>query len=258
MDQRKKTYIYGIAAYILVCITLYFADPSMKAYHATDFSAPFWYYITISGNFLPQIVIMIVLFIILFLINKSSQKRMISSALIILVIAGASITSGAIANYFLKDLFHTSRPSHKVFLDDGFIPSGLDSFYLKNNLLRKEYLTEHVDPKDAKLSGLYGPDVNMWINEVGGSFPSGHSLNSFLIGTLFSYLLLLFLQKKYQYLCFVPLLWAMLVSLSRYFVGVHEKIDIIGGAFIGLGLALLIIRLNVIGRINSKFSIPQK
>lgn len=257
MSANKKIYLYGSSAYLFLCMVLLIVGPSQKAYHENDISAPFWYFLTISGNLTPEIIIIVFLFGAVMFMNKNSGRRFVSSGLIVLVIGIASAGSGLVTSYFLKNAFHTSRPSHKIFLEDGFIPSGLDSFYMKNNLYRKSYITEHVDPKDAKLSGYYSHDVSIWMNEVGESFPSGHSLNSFLVGILFSYLLIIFLDKKYAWLAFMPLLWAVLVSLSRYFVGVHEKIDIIGGAFIGLALAFLIIRLNIIGRINSKFALPE-
>ncbi len=255
--MHKKIYIFGGGTYLLLCVILLLIDPSMKAYNSTDLTAPFWYYITISGNFIPEVVTIVILFIAVFLMNRNSRKRYLSSALIVMLIAVTAVSTALVSNFFLKDLFHTPRPSHKIFLEDGFIPSGLDSFYLKNNTFRRNYLTEHVDPKDAKLSGYYSPDVNVWLKEVGGSFPSGHSLNSFLIGILFSYLLFYFLKSRLKYLALIPLLWALLVSLSRYFVGVHEKIDIAGGAFIGMALAFLIVKFNLIDRINDRFILKE-
>lgn len=255
--MHKKIYIFGSAAFLIMSIILFLLDPSIRAFHANDFSAPFWYYITVTGDPIPEFIIIIIMFGAVFLINRNSRRRFISSGLIVLIIAVSALATAGISNFILKDLFHTSRPSHKVFLEDGFFPSGLDSFYLKNNVLRREYIKEHVDPKDAKLSGYYAPDVNVWIREVGESFPSAHALNSFLIGTIFCYLLLFYLKSRLQYLAFIPLLWAILVSLSRYIVGVHEKIDIYGGAAIGLGLAFIIIRLKIFERIDTKFQIKK-
>lgn len=67
------------------------------------------------------------------------------------------------------------------------------------------------------------------------SFPSGHTSGAFLtataIGTLLPFLL-------------PPLLvWAALVGISRVFLGVHFPTDIVAGALMGSGIAMLAVRI---------------
>lgn len=64
------------------------------------------------------------------------------------------------------------------------------------------------------------------------SFPSGHALITMGGATV----ALLMLRKRYS----VPLLIeALLVCYSRIYVGVHYPMDVLGGAFLGAGIALI-------------------
>lgn len=67
----------------------------------------------------------------------------------------------------------------------------------------------------------------------GKSFPSSHAVNNAAVATLFS-----FFYRRWMW-WFVG--WAALVAVSRPAVGVHYPFDILGGAVIGAGLALLLI-----------------
>lgn len=68
---------------------------------------------------------------------------------------------------------------------------------------------------------------------AGFSFPSSHAVNNFAAATLFSYF-----YKKWTW---VFATFASIVALSRVFVGVHYPSDILGGAFIGVGCAVIIL-----------------
>ena len=89
-------------------------------------------------------------------------------------------------------------------------------------------------------------DVNLLINcSESFAFPSNHAVNNFAAATLFSYF-----YPRMKYFLFTG---ALIVSISRIFVGVHYLFDIIGGAAIGIIFAMLIIYLWKL--INGKFQI---
>jgi undecaprenyl-diphosphatase len=67
----------------------------------------------------------------------------------------------------------------------------------------------------------------------GLSFPSSHAVNNFAVATLFT--------AYYRRGWWAFFAWASLVALSRPIVGVHYPSDILGGAIIGTGVALLVI-----------------
>lgn len=69
----------------------------------------------------------------------------------------------------------------------------------------------------------------------GKSFPSSHAVNNFAVATMFS-----FYYPRWRGWFFA---FAALVALSRPAVGVHYPSDILGGALVGVVLALAVIAL---------------
>lgn len=63
------------------------------------------------------------------------------------------------------------------------------------------------------------------------SMPSSHAANFFAVGTVFSYF-----YRRYQVLFWF---FASLVAYSRVAVGVHYPSDVLVGALVGAGLALM-------------------
>lgn len=68
------------------------------------------------------------------------------------------------------------------------------------------------------------------------SFPSGHASGSFAIAMG----LMLFLPRAKRWIGWLAIGWASAVALSRIYVGVHFPTDVIGGASLGIGCALLV------------------
>jgi len=85
----------------------------------------------------------------------------------------------------------------------------------------------------------YRPCHNEDINNImrivrpgcGGRFGffSGHSSNSMAIAVFVG----LLLSKKYKYLIFMLLFWAVLMGYSRIYVGVHYPLDVLCGMIFG-------------------------
>src|ERR1043165_7251110 len=65
------------------------------------------------------------------------------------------------------------------------------------------------------------------------SFPSGHTATAFC----FAILLALLVKRRSVY--FVVLVFAMIVAYSRIYLLQHFLIDVVGGAFIGIAVALI-------------------
>lgn len=95
-----------------------------------------------------------------------------------------------------------------------------------------------------KTIGRYRPCHNLELQDMvhivdgcGGKFGfvSSHAANTFALATF----LALLLRKRWKYFPYLIFAWAMLVSYSRIYNGVHYPADIIGGGLLGILLAMV-------------------
>ncbi|MFO8087901.1 MAG: phosphatase PAP2 family protein [Bacteroidales bacterium] len=86
-----------------------------------------------------------------------------------------------------------------------------------------------------RLRPCHNPELDSLIhlvnNKCGGQygFVSSHAANTFSVAVFLS----LLLSKHIRRIAYPLLFWAMLVSYSRIYLGVHYPADIIGGAILG-------------------------
>ncbi|PKP35587.1 MAG: phosphatase PAP2 family protein [Bacteroidetes bacterium HGW-Bacteroidetes-17] len=87
---------------------------------------------------------------------------------------------------------------------------------------------------EPQLEGL----VHLVHGKCGGQFGfiSSHAANTFGLAVF----LIQFLGKKYRYFTVLVLLWALIVSYSRIYLGVHYPGDVIFGAAFGSMLGFLV------------------
>lgn len=70
----------------------------------------------------------------------------------------------------------------------------------------------------------------------GKSFPSSHSSNHFGI----SFFIVLTLGRKFNWMNWPAIFWAVLVVLAQVYVGVHYPLDILGGLLLGFLCAAVV------------------
>jgi undecaprenyl-diphosphatase len=78
-----------------------------------------------------------------------------------------------------------------------------------------------------------GEQIHLLVGCGGLSFPSSHAVNNFGVATMFSHY---YPKARIGLYAF-----ASLIAISRVFVGVHYPSDVVGGAMIGTGVALLVV-----------------
>lgn len=97
-----------------------------------------------------------------------------------------------------------------------------------------------MKPYFHRFRPCHDPAIENLVHIVGGcggqyGFASSHSANSFAFAVAFA--LIAGKQNKWKYFLF---LWAILVSYSRIYVGVHYPTDLLAGAVVGVLVTLII------------------
>lgn len=99
-------------------------------------------------------------------------------------------------------------------------------------------------------------DALHYVNGSGGAgkfgFVSSHATNSFALAVFSS----LLLKSKFKFIVAAMLFWAVLVSYSRVYVGVHFPADLLGGALLGTLVGVFVFWLMKMA--NQKFNLKLK
>jgi undecaprenyl-diphosphatase len=135
--------------------------------------------------------------------NKFNTRMTLFFVLAALVVVGLS---DLISSQLIKEYVMRYRPSHNAVLSEQL------HFY-------------QLRPDDYYKGGMFG-------------FVSSHAANFFGLCTFVS----LVLKKQYQRISFVLISIALLVSFSRIYLGVHYLTDILGGAALGILVAVIVYR----------------
>lgn len=213
----------------------------LSGYRSADAAAPLWYFITETGS-IPGFLSVIFL-MILYLWNKKKSIRFFNSSVLFFFAAVISVQVlvSLGSQLFLKNVYKVPRPNQHILIEKGLsekekvryfsMPEERKKYFLDSNLHRENFYE------------IYPRTFESWMNDKAYSFPSGHAQTSFFAAVIFSFIIFNTSSAKYKYLSVIPLIWAVLVSLSRVIIGFHYPSDVIAGACIGLFSGLVLVNL---------------
>jgi phosphatidylglycerophosphatase B len=234
-------YYTSIGAFVLMLFILYIFPLGFSSYKTTDAFSQYWYYITETGSGIAALIS--ILFLIFYLKFYYQQKTSIDKHFVsfvsVLILSLVMISS--LSHFVWKDLFDIPRPSLNYFKKEGVQLPSYEDYSELSLRQRSRVISEAIALSNISLRDINPYILQSWISESGYSFPSGHSQTAFFLGVLFSFIIYKTLKGKWKYLLFVPLIWAVLVGMSRVVIGVHYPVDVAAGALLGMTMALIII-----------------
>lgn len=109
-------------------------------------------------------------------------------------------------------------------------------------ILSDQLTSGFMKPFFGRFRPCHDPEIGHLIRIIrrcGGEFGfvSSHAANSFSVSTFF----ILLFHKSHRYIWWL-LIWPLLFSYSRIYLGVHYPLDVLGGALVGIGLGWLVYR----------------
>lgn len=240
---QERSYFFNsvFLIFLLLVIILLTFDLEFSGSSNSDTLAPVWLFITAGGGVYGIAVTLILVSAFVLYNFKFSRSNSRVALLFLLTVFCVQLINTGVTFFILKDSISKPRPS-QLYITGGALkdPSGV-LFFDRLPEEKKKYLREMTENNPDKFKEIYPPILYNWISETENSFPSGHSQSSFFIAVIFAFIISSFVSKKNRYLTVIPLLWALLVSLSRVVIGVHYNTDVIAGAFMGIISALAVI-----------------
>ena len=253
MKQRLKILLITSIISLLIVSSTYLLPYGFSAVHE-GWAAKFWLFVSNTGG-TAGVPLITIGFCMIISFQYSGWRRKLLSVIISLVLFSAVLGAFAQFNeYSIKERLKIERPNIKYLASEKGFNS--EHFYsLDSKSERRQYLQTFIDnnqPGFISFNGeqLHSDVLNHWLHETGYSFPSGHSVNAFLMATLMAYIIL-FIYNDYRRRLFflVPFYWAILVALSRVILGVHSPTDISIGAITGSAAGYLLISFRFIDRL---------
>lgn len=235
----KPVLYIAIGAYLLLLAAVWLAPVEFTACTKDSLWCSFSYWITESAGKYGTVVIIFLAGIFYSLRFETWGKK----ALNFLKSVGAMIVFlalfAAVNEHLTKKATRIPRPCHRYVYSKISAPGiPIDSFYLQQKEEKHDYMSMLINSNGEAFRQFDKKILEHWIEEVGYSFPSGHSFNAFVLGCMLSFGLHTSRRKIAKYVWFLPLLWAPLVAISRVAIGAHSALDVSFGAGMGILVAM--------------------
>ncbi len=252
--QKRLFKIVPIALLFIVGIALSFLISFNGLAIYSNPGASISLFLSATGGKIGGAVITL-LFCIVFFVKKKERGESWGKNVAILIAFFAVLFVGVaqLNEHVVKEQLRVVRPNIlQLAKEYQFKPSEI--YQAESKKERAALLAQKVNANNNTSPVIHHKVINTkvwkhWLNETGYSFPSGHSVNAFLMAIVFSYLLLLRFHNITSVHIALIYLWAFLIAYSRILLGVHSSLDITLGAIWGSVIGFLLIITGVLDRL---------
>ena len=243
-----------VSAMALSLLLMTYVFPISFSGVQSGFISALWLFVSNSGGVVGVPIISLIFCLFIAYYFEGWRKRMVTVTISLVVFASLLGSFAKLNESIIKEYVKLPRP-YALFLKSNY-NFQMDKFYLlEEKEARRAYLNKFIKGLEKNKiqykSKEIDPEViNHWLVETGFSFPSGHTVNSFLMAFIIGYVILFIYQDYRRKIWFVaPYIWAVSVALSRIAVGAHSTTDIVLGAFMGTFFGVVIISTRIIDKL---------
>jgi phosphatidylglycerophosphatase B len=167
---------------------------------------------------------------------RSKKERLVTFSRSFIVLLAVLSVFAYINEHATKKILKYPRPSHTYVIHEAGKTVNLDSMYELEKEQRQKFLTELINSAPVLTENVDKKVLDHWVEEAGYSFPSGHSFNAFLLGTILAFSLY---HTRFKRFFFVPFIWSVFIGVARVAIGAHSALDVSVGAALGVLIAML-------------------
>ncbi len=250
--KYKLVWLSPLVAIAVLSLIVFLLPVAFSACDASGLTCKMWFYLSASADVYGTGIIALILGLVL-MVNLPGIKTKLRIVFLNFVLICSCLGILASLNeYVIKPLTHVARPSEEYLSNASRKIIVLPDLFSKHGDAKNNYIADQIQKNIQKLKGIPDDVLKSWIADAGYSFPSGHSQNAFLLGTILCYLMVELLPERRKWMAALPFIWSIMVCLSRVALGVHSKWDVTAGALSGTILALIFVSLGIYERIYFK------
>ena len=233
---------------VLLFLLLWLTPVAFSAFRVDDSAVPFWHWLSESAGRTGSVFVVLAIGLLM-LFHRNRPRQRVVSALAVAAVLAVFISGIALFNeYVMKGVIEVPRPNVEYLDELGILKK--EDYYRQEKDKRGSFLQQKLKEGDQKVDHIDPRVLEHWMLESGYSFPSGHAQNAFLLGVILAFLIDSLIHGPARWLALLPLVWAVLVCLSRVAIGVHTGLDVSAGAlsgtFLGLGMVYAALKWNAI------------
>jgi phosphatidylglycerophosphatase B len=254
LTSIKPLLLISLLVYAMLVCAVWLFYPEFTACSRDSLWCTFCYWTTQSAGRFGTIYVVIaacVYFAAGQVTARGKALVFIRSLLALVVILSAF---AYLNEHLIKSTLRIVRPSHTFMVKDTEFNSKLDSIYNLTDNNKRAFFKSVITADTITFKTIDERILNHWVEEMGYSFPSGHSFNAFLLAGIIAVGIFQNTPKRRRWLCVIPLVWASLVALSRVAIGAHSALDVSVGSAMGLILSYSLMSF----RITRELIIPGK